>query len=147
MAQLELKALIIVSTSILSFIHPCIQPSTYPAKLWCRPGDQVSMFTALPWWWQRCRQTANVVLLFVFFHQKKAEEAHRILEGLGPRVELVSGGFDSVCNSVLVFSVVLLLLFHLSIFDQWIWSLWFSFLLFIFCDLFQIELNYSYWFC
>lgn len=26
----------------------------------------------------------------VFFEQKKAEEAHRILEGLGPRVELVS---------------------------------------------------------
>lgn len=29
-------------------------------------------------------------------YQKKAEEAHRILEGLGPRVELVSGLFDFV---------------------------------------------------
>lgn len=33
---------------------------------------------------------ANVQLVLVFCHQKKAEEAHRILEGLGPRVELVS---------------------------------------------------------
>lgn len=29
----------------------------------------------------------------MFLYQKKAEEAHRILEGLGPRVELVSGDF------------------------------------------------------
>ncbi len=29
-----------------------------------------------------------------FFLQKKAEEAHRILEGLGPRVELVSPHFS-----------------------------------------------------
>lgn len=27
-------------------------------------------------------------------YQKKAEEAHRILEGLGPRVELVSAHFN-----------------------------------------------------
>lgn len=35
----------------------------------------------------------------MFLHQKKAEEAHRILEGLGPRVELVSEDL----NSFLVF--------------------------------------------
>lgn len=34
-------------------------------------------------------------LLSVFLHQKKAEEAHRILEGLGPRVELVSEDLNS----------------------------------------------------
>lgn len=35
-----------------------------------------------------------MLLLFVLSYQKKAEEAHRILEGLGPRVELVSEDFD-----------------------------------------------------
>lgn len=39
-----------------------------------------------------------MLLLFVFPHQKKAEEAHRILEGLGPRVELVSADFDFVLH-------------------------------------------------
>lgn len=46
---------------------------------------------------------ANVLLLFVFSHQKKAEEAHRILEGLGPRVELVSDCFELIIESGLVY--------------------------------------------
>lgn len=51
-AQLELKALIIVSASISPSVHPS--------------SDQVSVLTVLPWWWQRCRQPANALLLFMF---------------------------------------------------------------------------------
>lgn len=51
-AQLELKALIIVSASISPSVHPS--------------SDQVSALTVLPWWWQRCRQPANALLLFMF---------------------------------------------------------------------------------
>lgn len=44
----------------------------------------------------------------MFLHQKKAEEAHRILEGLGPRVELVSEDLNS-------FSVFRFFYFSLSL--------------------------------
>lgn len=80
MAQLELKALIIVGESIF----PSVRPSSH----------QVSALALLPWRRRRCGRAANA-LLSVFLHQKKAEEAHRILEGLGPRVELVSEDLNS----------------------------------------------------
>lgn len=75
-------------------IHPYIQPSVHPGS-----SGVASVITALLWWWQSCRRPANVLLMFVFPYQKKAEEAHRVLEGLGPRVELVSGDwrFNFVC--------------------------------------------------
>lgn len=41
-----------------------------------------------------CGDVLLTCVPFVLFEQKKAEEAHRILEGLGPRVELVSPHFS-----------------------------------------------------
>jgi len=44
--------------------------------------------------------------------QKKAEEAHKIFEGLGPKVELVSSGFVVFCGffPFILFSVLPVLL-------------------------------------
>lgn len=107
-AQLELKALIIVCASIRPFIHPSNQPNQLlrPSyKRACSLGDRVSalaarrvaVVTAEERW---CRRALALTydLCLCFRHQKKAEEAHRILEGLGPRVELVSEHSTFYCE-------------------------------------------------
>lgn len=53
----------------------------------------------------------------MFPYQKKAEEAHRILEGLGPRVELVRRDFDF--NVLLLFLYFSLSRSHFCIIDTW----------------------------